>query len=72
MMMVTALGGAGEFAAAYAFIEDAETRRPANPMRAIMWQRDLDGLRLYISELEQYSKRDASHQLDTGTETEEP
>ncbi|MCH7820760.1 MAG: hypothetical protein IIA07_01980 [Proteobacteria bacterium] len=72
MMMVTALAGAGEFAAAYEFIKDAETRKPANPMRAMMWQRDLGGLRLYNSELEQYSKRDPSHQLDTGTETEAP
>ena len=52
MMMVTALGGAGDFDAANEFIEDAYNRLPANPIRAAQWRRDLDGLQAYIRELE--------------------
>ena len=52
MMMVTALGGAGDFDAANEFIEDAYSRAPVNPIRAAQWRRDLDGLRAYISELQ--------------------
>jgi hypothetical protein len=52
MMMVTALGGDGDFDAAYDFIDDAKNNAPTNPLRAIKWRRDLDGLRAYIDELE--------------------
>jgi len=52
MMMVTALGGAGDFDAAREFIDDAHKRSPANPLRAVQWRRDLEGLRAYIGELE--------------------
>jgi hypothetical protein len=55
MMMVTALGGAGDFSAAHAFIDSAEKKGPGNLLRAVAWQRDLDGLRAYIHELERYS-----------------
>jgi tetratricopeptide (TPR) repeat protein len=53
-LMVTTLGGAGEFAAARNFIDNAEALRPANPVKALMWQRDLDILREHIRKLEQY------------------
>ena len=52
MMMVTALGGDGDFDAAYDFIDDAKNNAPTNPLRAVKWRRDLDGLRAYIDELE--------------------
>jgi hypothetical protein len=52
MMMVTALGGAGDFDEALKFIDDARAAGPWNPLHAFMWRRDLDGLRIYIDELE--------------------
>ena len=52
MMMVTALGGAGDFDAANDFIDDALDRVPTNPVHAVKWRRDLEGLRAYIRELE--------------------
>jgi hypothetical protein len=52
MMMVTALAGNGDFDAAHDFIDDAKDNAPVNPLRAITWHRDLDGLRAYIDELE--------------------
>ncbi len=52
MMMVTALAGAGDFDAARNFIDDARLRRPANPLRALKWRRDLDGLQAYVDALE--------------------
>ena len=72
MMMVTALGGAGDFVAAREFIDGAEKQRPGNLWRAVAWQRDLDGLRAYIHELERYSPGEQSQQPDAGTETDEP
>ena len=71
MMMVTALGGAGDFVAAYDFIDNAQEQRPGNPLRAVAWQRNLDGLRAYIGELERYSQSEQSNQPDAGTETDE-
>jgi len=56
MMMVTALGGAGDFDAAFKFIDDAKTAGPRNPLQALMWRRDLDGLRIYIVELEKVNQ----------------
>jgi tetratricopeptide (TPR) repeat protein len=52
-MMVTTLTGAGQFDAARNFIDNAEALRPANPVKAAMWQRDLDILREHIRKLEQ-------------------
>jgi hypothetical protein len=52
MMMVTALAGDGDFDAAHDFIDDAKNNAPTNPLRAVKWRRDLDGLRAYIDELE--------------------
>jgi len=52
-MMVMAMGGAGKFDAARDFIDDAEARGPVNPAKAVMWRRDLQGLRGYIRKLEQ-------------------
>ena len=71
MMMVTALGGAGDFVAAHEFIDRAEKQRPGNFLRALAWQRDLDGLRAYIRELERYSLDEQLQQSDAGTETDE-
>jgi predicted Zn-dependent protease len=53
VMMVMAMGGAGKFDAAHDFIDDAKARGPANPVKAVMWRRDLDNLRGYIRKLEQ-------------------
>jgi hypothetical protein len=52
MMMVTALASDGDFDAANKFIDDARVGGPLNPLHALKWRRDLDGLRAYIDELE--------------------
>jgi hypothetical protein len=52
MMMVTALAATSDFDAAKEFIDDARSNGPVNPMQALEWRRDLDGLRAYIDELE--------------------
>lgn len=52
MMMVTTLGGAGNFAAARQYIDDVRVAAPWNPLRAANWHRDLDELSVYIDELE--------------------
>lgn len=56
MMMVTALGDAGEYDRARSFIDDAMAEAPLNPLRAFAWRRDLENLREYINELERYSE----------------
>lgn len=56
MMMVTALADAGDFDAAREFVDDALQRGPRHPLQALRWRRDLDGLRIYISELEKQSR----------------
>lgn len=56
MMMVTALGGGGDFDAARNFIDDARANGPVNPLHAYQWRRDLDGLRAYIEELEKVTQ----------------
>ncbi len=58
MMMVTLLGGAGQFDAASAFIDEALEAAPRNPLRAMGWRRDLHNLREYVAELERYSQRE--------------
>lgn len=55
MMMVTALGSAGEYEKAREYIGEALTRAPSNPIRAYRWRRDLHDLREYIDALERYS-----------------
>jgi hypothetical protein len=52
-MMVEALLDGGKFDAARAFIDDAETLAPVHPVKAMIWQRDLDGLREFIRQSEQ-------------------
>jgi tetratricopeptide (TPR) repeat protein len=52
-MMVAALLHNRKFDAARDFIDDAESLAPAHPVKAMMWQRDLDGLREYIRKVEQ-------------------
>jgi hypothetical protein len=56
MMMVTTLAAQGNFEAANEFIDGALAAAPGNPLRAVAWRRDLEGLREYIRELEQYSR----------------
>jgi tetratricopeptide (TPR) repeat protein len=56
MMMVTALGGAGDFDSARRFIDEALLQHPVNPLQAAVWRRDLEKLRDYIRELERYSR----------------
>jgi hypothetical protein len=55
MMMVTTLGGAGEFDRAREYIEMAMAQAPLNPMWAWLWRSDLEDLGEYIDELERYS-----------------
>ena len=52
MMMVTALASDDDFDAAKVFIDDARANGPPNPLHAFQWQRELNGLRAYIDELE--------------------
>ena len=52
MMMVTALVDAGNFDAAKEFIDDALQHGPRHPLKALRWRRDLEGLQVYITELE--------------------
>jgi len=52
MMMVTTLGGAGNFDAAREYIDDVRVAAPWNPLRAVIWHRDLDELAVFIDELE--------------------
>ena len=56
MMMVTALGGAGDFDGANEFIDAALQRQPGHPLRAVAWRSNLEKLREYINELERYSQ----------------
>jgi tetratricopeptide (TPR) repeat protein len=55
MMMVTALGGAGDFDGANEFIDAALRQQPLNPLQALVWRSDLEKLRDYVNELERYS-----------------
>jgi len=70
MMMVTALAGAGDFEGAGDFINNAMLDRPANPLKAIAWRRDLEGLGNYVRELEQQTKLNQVDQVTQGTETD--
>jgi hypothetical protein len=56
MMMVTTLGGTGEFDRARGYIDTALAQAPLNPMWAWLWRSDLENLREYIDELERYSE----------------
>jgi hypothetical protein len=70
MMMVTALAGAGDLKGADTFINNAMLDKPANPLKAISWQRDLEGLRAYIRELEKHTLQDQTEEIPQGTETD--
>jgi hypothetical protein len=70
MMMVTALAGAGDFKGAGDFINNAMLDSPANPLKAIVWRRDLEGLRNYVRELETQTKLNQVDQVTQGTETD--
>jgi hypothetical protein len=52
MMMVSTLGGTGDFDAARKYIDDVRVVAPWNPLQAANWHRDLDELAVYIDELE--------------------
>ena len=69
MMMVTLLGGAGQFDAASAFIDEALDAAPRNPLQSLAWRRNLRNLREYVDELERYSQRNS--QPDPSTENDE-
>jgi len=56
MMMITTLGGAGDFDAARSFISNALNNGPRNPLAHIAWRKDLENLGAYIDELERYSQ----------------
>ena len=56
MMMVTSLGGVGDFDGARKFIDDVRVAAPWNPLRALNWHRSLDELAVYIDELEKVSQ----------------
>ena len=58
MMMVTALGGAGHFDSARAYISDALKNGPRNPLKRIAWRRNLENLGAYIDELERYFRNE--------------
>ena len=69
MMMVTLLAGAGDFAGAKDFIDEALQSSPVNPLRAIAWRRNLDNLRQYVIALERYAR--GEQPPDTGTGIDE-
>jgi hypothetical protein len=71
MMMVTLLAGAGDYAAANAFIDNAIQQPPRNLLRAAAWRRDLQKLRDYVSELERYSEAQKLTQPVAEPENEE-
>ncbi len=56
MMMVTSLGGVGDFDGARKYIGDVRVAAPLNPLRALNWHRNLDELAVYIDELEKVSQ----------------
>ena len=70
MMMVTTLAGAGDFSGADNFINNAMLSKPMNPLKALAWQRDLEGLRAYIRELEKYMLQDQAGESMQGLESD--
>ncbi len=70
MMMVTTLAGAGDFSGADNFINNAMLNKPVNPLMAFAWQRDLEGLRAYVRELEKYVLQDQADGTTQGMETD--
>jgi hypothetical protein len=67
-MMVRAMGKAGRIVDAYRFIDDAESRAPLNPFKAVMWRRDLDRLRAYIRQIDQRAEVHPEKQARLGRE----
>ena len=70
MMMVTTLAEAGDFSGADNFINNAMLNKPMNPLMAFAWQRDLEGLRAYVRELEKYVLQDQADGTTQGMETD--
>jgi hypothetical protein len=58
MMMVTTLADAEDFDAARTYIEEARQKEPKLPIKAYLWQRDLDGLSNYVDAMERHSGRE--------------
>ncbi|NNL54972.1 MAG: hypothetical protein HKP32_07450 [Woeseia sp.] len=54
MMMVTTLVEAGEFSMAREFIASAREDGPWHPVKALLWEHDLDELGNYVDEVEKY------------------
>lgn len=71
MMMATTLSGAGNFDAAYAFLDSAEAGKPWNPLRAFVWRRKLEELRTYVRELEKLSSDTTIDDSVPGVEPEQ-
>ena len=71
MMMVTTLAGAGDFAGAEIFINNAMLNKPMHPLRARVWQRDLEELRTYVRELEKYMLQEQADNTTQSSETDE-
>lgn len=59
VMMVMALGNSGRFDDAREFIDDARNRGPFHPVKAAIWQRELDNLREQVRQLEE--NKEAQH-----------
>jgi hypothetical protein len=53
VMMVMAMAANGEFDAARDFIDKTRALGPVNPVKAAMWQRDLDSLSEYVRKLKE-------------------
>ena len=70
MMMVTTLADAGDFSGADNFINNAMLNKPMNPLKALAWQRDLEGLHAYIRELEKYMLQDQAGESMQGLESD--
>ena len=62
---------AGDFAGADNFINNAMLNKPMHPLRARAWQRDLEGLRTYVRELEKYMLQEQADNTTQGSETDE-
>jgi predicted negative regulator of RcsB-dependent stress response len=61
MMIVTTLADAEDFDSARNYIEEARQVGPKHPIKAHLWQRDLDGLSNYVDAMERHAEhKDAS------------
>ena len=63
MMTVTALVDGGRFDEAREFIEDATHRLPAQPLRRIASQKNLEELMLYVNEMEKLADEERGRDI---------